>query len=1042
MFFELERQQRILDDLKALIYSDKLAITQYEIKDGKELELGEWRSFSTNEVWLGNDKHRWFQTKLIIPAAFDGKKVEYRISTGREGEWDATNPQALLYINGKVAQGIDVNHTCVSISSCAKAGESYDIRFLMYSGTKKEELILKTELLVLDTPTEKLYYDLLIPVDSAKVLSQGNDFARKILLKASKAVDTIDLRKPYSDFYYQSVEKASALLKEEFYTKIDENAPVVSAIGHTHIDIAWLWTVSETREKVLRSFATVLRLMEEYPDYKFMSSQPILYQFVKEQEPEMYEKIKERIREGRWEVDGAMWLESDCNLPSGESLVRQIIKGEKFFADEFGIKSKSLWLPDVFGYSAALPQILKKCGIEYFMTTKICWNQFNMLPNDTFMWKGLDGTEIFTYMPTTTDYNRNLGLNISFTDKKNTTTYTGNINANMTLGTYNRFQNKDLQENTLMLYGFGDGGGGPTKEMLEQSKRLQYGIPGIPRIVKERESDFFDRTYANLKNNPDMPKWSGELYFEYHRGTYTSMAKNKWYNRKNELLYRDLECLSSTLLSKGYDYPVKTIERGWDILLLNQFHDIIPGTSIEAVYQVTDVEYEQILSDAKTEIDQKMDQLINTIAYRENTFVVYNSLGYIRDDIVTLTVQAEKQVCCVKDFNGTTYPVQYIDDTTIIFFAKSIPSMGYKLFEVVYGQAPKTSENQLSNTYENEFYTVCFDDIYQITSLIEKQTGKEFIAKGKKGNQLLAFEDRPINWDNWDIDIFHKRKQYQMDHVKAPELIEDGAVRTCIKVTHCFIDSTITQYIYLYKDLPRIDFYNKVDWQQHNVLLKVGFPVEVNTNKATYEIQFGNVERETTANHSWDVAKFETCAHKWADVSENGLGISLLNDCKYGYDIKEGQMNLTLIKSGIDPNPNADIGEHEFTYSIYAHKGGVMDSGTIEMAYNLNTNLYTKFCSNGSVGSAQTEQSFLSVDKDNCFIEAIKQAEDGNGIILRVYENKNKREQATFTFSNSIDCIYECDLLENNLEKMDTTKHQMQILIKPYEIKTYRILFA
>ncbi|MEG2295172.1 MAG: glycoside hydrolase family 38 C-terminal domain-containing protein, partial [Oscillospiraceae bacterium] len=826
MFFELERQQRILDDLKQLIYPHKIAIKEYQIKDGKELHEGNWIDFCTDQVWTGKDRHRWFQTNLIIPVEFDGKKVEYHISTGREGEWDATNPQALLYINGKIAQGIDVNHTCVTLSSCAKAGEAYDIRFLMYSGTDKDDLILKTELLVLDTITEKLYYDLLIPIDSAKVLSASNDNARKILLMSSKAVDVIDLRKPYSKFYYESVEKAMILLKEAFYTDIDKTAPVVSAIGHTHIDIAWLWTVSETREKALRSFATVLRLMEEYPDYTFMSSQPILYQFVKEQEPEMYGKIKERIKEGRWEVDGAMWLEADCNLPSGESLVRQIIKGEKFFADEFGIKSKSLWLPDVFGYSAALPQILKKSGIEYFMTTKICWNQFNILPNDTFMWKGLDGTEIFTYMPTTTDYNRNLGLNISFTDKKNTTTYTGNINANMTLGTYNRFQNKDLQENTLMLYGFGDGGGGPTKEMLEQSKRLAYGLPGIPRIVKEREGDFFDRTYANLKEHTHMPKWSGELYFEYHRGTYTSMAKNKWYNRKNELIYRDLECLSSALLPKGYGYPIQTIEKGWDVLLLNQFHDIIPGTSIEAVYKVTDMEYEEILSNAKISIDQKMDQLVDTIAYGKNVFMVYNSLGYVRDDIVTLSVSKDKIVSCVQDFAGNTYPVQYTDDTTIIFFAKFIPSMGYKLFELVYGQPIEYIKNELSSVYENEFYRVCFDEAYQITSLIEKQTQKEFIAKGKKGNQLLAYEDRPINWDNWDIDIFHKRKQYQMDAVEPAQLIEDGPVRTCIKVTHIFIDSTITQSIYLYKNIPRIDFYNKVDWQQHNVLLKVGFPVE------------------------------------------------------------------------------------------------------------------------------------------------------------------------------------------------------------------------
>lgn len=359
------------------------------------------------------------------------------------------------------------------------------------------------------------------------------------------------MRKPYSPLFYGSLSAADELLVKEFYTEVDEKAPVVSSIGHTHIDVAWLWTVEQTREKVLRSFSTVLRLMEQYPDYKFMSSQPILYQFVKEQMPEMYEKIRQRIREGRWETDGAMWLEADCNLVGGESLVRQIIKGERFFKEEFGIPSKALWLPDVFGYSAALPQILKRSGIPYFMTTKIAWNQYNQLPNDTFMWKGIDGSEVFVFMPTACDFDKTFGMNVSFSDTRNTTTYTGIINPNMALGTFKRFQNRDLTENTIMLFGFGDGGGGPTKEMLENAERLRYGIPGIPRIEQEFEREFFDRTYEKVAGLPDMPKWNGELYFEYHRGTLTSIAKNKRYNRKNEILYMQLETLASMLREQG-----------------------------------------------------------------------------------------------------------------------------------------------------------------------------------------------------------------------------------------------------------------------------------------------------------------------------------------------------------------------------------------------------------------------------------------------------------------------------------------------------------
>lgn len=1041
MFFEFERQERILTDIKGYIYSDELIVKNYEIRDA--IDGSSWRDFTTDEVWLGRDSSRWFKTSVIIPENFGGKFVEFEIITGREGDWDATNPQALFYIDDEIVQGIDVNHTKVTISSCAVAGRTYNLKFLMYSGIRKDDLILKTKLLVVDKPTEKLYYDLLVPIESARTLGNSDDNTRKILLKSSKAVDLIDLRAPYSESYYTAITLASEHLKLEFYTKINKDAPLVSAIGHTHIDIAWLWTVSETKEKVLRSFATVLRLMEEYPDYKFMSSQPILYQFVKEQEPKMFERIKERVKEGRWEVDGGMWLEADCNIPSGESLIRQIIKGEKFFQDEFGIKSKSLWLPDVFGYSAALPQILTKCGIKYFMTTKICWNQFNMLANDTFMWKGLDGSEIFTYMPTTTDYNKNLGLGISFTDKKNTTTYTGVINPNMALGTYNRFQNKDLEENTLMLYGFGDGGGGPTKEMLEQSERLQYGILGIPRVEKEFEGDFFDRVYNNVKDNPLLPTWHGELYFEYHRGTYTSMAKNKRFNRKSEILYRDLECLSSFLSIIGGTYPIKTIEDAWDIILLNQFHDIIPGTSIDEVYNISDKEYAQILSVGKISIDEQMNYLASSIHAPQNSIVVYNSLGYDRDDIVTLTLNDGQNISHIIDSNGEKYAIQYTSGNTIIFFAKNIPSMGYKVFTLVDGERLIDEKITSLTTFENNFYSVDFNDMYEITSLIEKETGKEFIKKGQKGNVLLAYEDRPINWDCWDIDIFHKRKLYDLDEVLSIEMIDSGKVRTTVKICFKFVNSIIEQYIYLYNDIPRIDFHHKIDWKEHNILLKAGFAVDINATKATYEIQFGNVERETTSNNSWDTAKFETCGHKWANISDNSAGISLLNDCKYGYDIKNSQMNITLIKAGTSPNPNADMGHHEFTYSIYPHKDNWIHSNTVEMAYNLNTPLHTAFCDAHKTNDLKMplEKSFMSVDHENCFIETVKQAEDGMGTIIRVYEYKNKTNNISIKFAQEVTSCFECDMLENNIREINLVDNSIKTKIVPFEIKTYRLLF-
>ena len=444
------------------------------------------------------------------PPRLDGAHVEFLITTGREGQWDATNPQMLFYLNGKIVQGVDVNHREILMSPRANAGEQYEIAILAYSGSVPGDLIIRTELVQVDDAVEKAYYDFLVPVQVSRLLKKPDEENyRRILVKLGPAADALDLREPYSSRFNRSIEEMERIVKKEFYENVNTSSPVVSAIGHTHIDIAWLWTVDQTREKVVGSFSTVLELMDRYPDYKFMSSQPILYQFVKEQEPELYERIRDRVREGRWETDGAMWLESDCNLPAGESLVRQIIKGEQFFREEFGISSRCLWLPDVFGYSAAIPQILKKCGIPYFLTTKIAWNQFDQLPNDTFMWKGIDGSRVFVFMPTACDFDKTLGLNVSFTDTRNTTTYTGIVNPNMTLGTFKRFQNRDLTEDTLMLFGYGDGGGGPTKEMLEEAKRLRYGLPGIPRLVQENERDFFDRIYHDIASKPGMPVWDG-----------------------------------------------------------------------------------------------------------------------------------------------------------------------------------------------------------------------------------------------------------------------------------------------------------------------------------------------------------------------------------------------------------------------------------------------------------------------------------------------------------------------------------------------------
>lgn len=1060
ILFELERMERLVNDVKGLYYVDNVKVTNYKMykgekQDGATCDTSDWIDYRIDTPWSDLNSHRWFRTTITIPNNMEGKHVEFIITTGREGEWDATNPQMLFYLDGEIVQGIDVNHRSVTISECAEAGEQHDIAMYAFSGSVKGDLILHTELVVVDDVVEQYYYDLAVPVETARLLKKHDeDNCRRILMKLNDAVNILDLRKKYSEKFYKSLKESSAIIKKEFYTEINKDAPVVNAIGHTHIDIAWLWTVAQTREKVLRSFSTVLNLMDKYPEYKFMSSQPILYQFVKEQEPEMYKKIKERIDEGRWEVDGAMWLEADCNLPCGESLVRQIVKGHKFIKDEFGKESKSLWLPDVFGYSAAIPQILKKTGIPYFVTTKIAWNQYNQLPNDTFMWKGIDGSEIFVYMPTACDFDRTLGLNIAFTDTRNTTTYTGIINPNMTLGTYKRFQNKDLTENTLMLFGYGDGGGGPTKEMLENARRLRYGLPGLPRIEHEFEQDFLDRTHEEIVKKSEIPTWNGELYFEYHRGTYTSIAKNKRYNRKSEVLYEQLESLGTLAESFGIKYPAEVIKNGWDIILLNQFHDIIPGSAIKEVYDQTDKEYELILKDGENALKEISKEITKSIKTKNNSFVVFNTTGYSRNDLITVKDIKNINVKQVIDDEGNYYDIQFVDDNEFIFYALDIPAMGYKVFYMVLGESPEEVISTWDGSFENEYYKAMFNDNMELTALYDKKSRKEFIKGNRVGNEICAYEDRPMNWDNWDIDIFYQKKKYEADYISTPELIEAGPIRRIVRNRYKFVDSIIVQDVYLYRDIPRIDFKHHVEWKEHNTLLRVNFPVEVNTTKATYEIQYGNIERETTMNNSWDTAKFETCGHKWVDLSENGLGISLMNDCKYGHSVKNGEMGLTLIKAGTYPHEDADIGEHEYTYSIYPHEGRWYDAKTVEMAYNLNvpTWVILKEDSNKNLDGdinldleetvdCEKKYSFISCDKKNCFLEVMKKAEDGNGYILRMYENENRMTKATIRLGFKQIQVFECDLLENNLKEVSCDNSEFTDLFNPYEIKTYRIIF-
>ncbi len=1057
MQYLAERVRKTAEDLRKLIYRDVRPIESLQMREGRFGNLeqvnaasGSWRAFGRQDAWGGFEQHAWFRFDVEVPAEMDGKPVCVLLGTAplEWNGWDATNPQFIVHVDGVIKQGVDTNHKEILLAESARAGTRHTLDLHAYGGraiAKGEKLRLSVDLAVIDREVEKLAWDLLVPVTSLPLLSDELPAKHAVLQVLNNAVNRIDTRMPDSPEFRASVREADALLERELYGALcGETGVTATCVGHTHIDVAWHWTVAQTREKVVRSFSTVLDLMDQYPEYTFMSSQPQLYDFLRQDHPEVLERIQARVSEGRWEAEGGMWLEADCNVTSGESLVRQILYGKKFFQETFGVDNRILWLPDVFGYSAALPQILKKSGIDWFMTTKIAWNQFNKLPYDTFNWRGVDGTEILTYFITTTDQ-----------PDKPFTTYNGNTDPASVKGTWTRYQQKEINDDVLISYGHGDGGGGPTREMLESARRLAKGIPGMPKVQQGTSRAFFERLDARVKDNPRLPTWVGELYLEYHRGTYTSMARNKRYNRQNEILWGEVEFLSILSGLVGDAYPRERIDAAWKIILLNQFHDILPGSSIWDVYEVSRDEYEQILADGRALVEQALRLLADRVAARSAALVAVNTLGFVRDDLVAVeTPVGVTHPAILAD--GVWHPGQRIttpEGDRVLFLAPSVPAKGYRAYPI--GEAPADADTAVeaqaqadgwtvsATRLENRFFRIELDAAGQFSSVWDKRACREVLKTGQKGNVLTAFEDRPMNYSNWDIDMYYTEKSWPVDGLESIEVVERGPVRGTLRLRRRFGETVLDQDIHLYRDIPRVDFETHVDWQMSQVLLKVAFPVEINADKATYEIQFGHVERPTHWNTSWDWARFEVCGHRWADLSEAGYGVSLLNDCKYGHDIKDGVMRLTLIKSGIEPNPVTDRGEHVFTYSFFPHADSWREAGTLPMAARLNTPLKGLVAAPRTDGGAQgTAMSFVSCDAPHVLVETVKQAEDGDGVIVRMYESENRRGSVNLRFHRPLARVQACNLMEMNEGDAAFAADTLPVQLKPLEIRTFRVHFA
>lgn len=1040
MFFEAERIAQTIKVLKGCIITAKQPVTDISMRTGavenflSELKqsLPAYKSFGRGELWGGKDLYVTFRVTVEITAEMQDQPIVLLITTGREDKWEALNPQFIVWTADGVKQGIDVNHREIHLTEKACVGERFTVLMEGWSGLEEMSCFFHVDCMSINREIEGLYYDLLVAHDVVLLPSQSATDKEIMLDILTRTQNLLDLRNLKSEAFFESVTIAREFLKQEFYDNLAGNPASVYCTGHSHIDVAWQWRVCHSRRKATRSFATAIDFMRRYPDYCFSSSQPQLYDFIRQDYPEFYELIKQQIREGRFEAEGAMWLEADCNLISGESMVRQLIHGKRFFRKQFGVDSRVLWLPDVFGYSAAMPQILKKSGVDYFITSKISWNEYNRMPHDTFMWRGIDGTEILTYFHTMPDSGKPERNNIF-------ATYSGMIRPDSVAGAWEKYKDKRLSKNILASFGYGDGGGGPTNIDLEYAKRLKNGLPGVPAVKMTKILPFMEKLSEDIAGNSRLTSWSGELYLEFHRGTYTSMARNKKYNRNSETSLHNLELAGAMkeVLTRAGDYPADEVDGLWELVLLNQFHDIIPGSSIGEVYLDSEKQYQYVLEKSRLMTSQILREICDNNAENHDTITAFNFLPIQRNDVIVF--QGGQDNTALVGKNGECFAIQRTHDGQSISYICDIPSMGLHGFDIVYANAPEFELIIDEHSMENKFFALVFDENCEICSIWDKRENRQIISKNGRANTLKAYEDRPRDYDAWEITAYYRDKEYAVDNVISTRIVETGPVRAGIEISRRFMSSEITQIIFIYNDIPRIDFQTKIDWKESHILLKVGFPVDIHAEEAMFDVQFGNVARPTHSNTSWDFAKFEVCAHKWADLSERNYGAALLNDSKYGYRVKDGNLELTLIKSATFPYEMADKELHEFTYSLYPHVGDFARGDVHYQAQMLNSPLY--FLPH-KVKPALDCVSFFAVNARNVFIETVKPAYDGHGIIIRLVEFQNIRCSCELSVFGKIKAAFECDLLENNIDEIKLSYNSAVFHVKPYEIKTIRVLLT
>ncbi|MBP2326490.1 alpha-mannosidase [Kibdelosporangium banguiense] len=954
----------------------------------------EYQPFEIGQPWGPPWSTSWFRLRATVPAEWAGRRVEAVVDLGFVGDWPGNQAEALVYdMAGSPVKGIAPRNQYVPVANPCQGGEQ--VALLLEAAANPDILaggfvptplgdkatagraplyrFARAELAVLDEDVWHLGLDIEVLSELMTELDLADPRRHEILRTLERALDVLDVHDISG-----TATAARAELTEALSRPAHASAHTLHAVGHAHIDSAWLWPVRETIRKTARTFLNVTALASEYPEFVFACSQAQQYAWIKQHYPAVFQRIVTAVKAGQWVPVGGMWVESDANLPGGEALARQLIHGMRLFQDEFGVTCQGVWLPDSFGYTAAFPQLARLAGMRWLLTQKLSWNQTNKLPHHTFWWEGIDGTRVFTHFPPVDTYNATFA-------------------AEELAHAVRNYAEKGRGTRSLVPFGHGDGGGGPTREMLEKARRLRD-LEGSPKVVIEPPDEFFRAAEAEY---PDAPVWSGELYLELHRATYTTQSRTKAGNRRCEHLLREAELWAATAsVHTGFDYPYDELDRLWKIVLLQQFHDILPGSSIAWVHKEAEANY--------AEVTAALEKIIAEACRGTAQPLVFNSAPHPRIEVIRT-------------------------GETAVYAA--VPALGSApLDQILVLPDPVRVTDR---TLDNGLVRVELDDNGLITSVVDHATGREALPDGGRANLLQLHTDLPNQWDAWDIDEHYRRRHVDLTAADSITPVERGPLLGAIKIERSFGDSRVSQTIRLNAGSRRIDFMTEIDWHESEKILKAAFPIDVHADRSAAEIQFGHVLRPTHANTSWDAAKFEIYAHRWIHVAEPGYGVAVLNDSTYGHDVTRNgsttTVRLSLVRAPHCPDPHADQGMHRLTYSLLPN-ASVVDA--VAEGYALNLPLRV------APGPATPPPALVTVDNTAVVVEAVKLADDRSGdVIVRLYESLGGRAVATLQTGFPLAAVEVVDLLERPTtgSATDAGPDGVAIRLRPFQILTLRL---